>query len=136
MASFDDLAALAGWGEDVQEERWSDINCQLPEMAREMLDGTRLIAQPMVGGPFMAWIQLGCEPAQALLDEWENAWTDVFAAQLAHLPRPEWLKVVQMAGLKNAPMVPNVTVMQYDMIVAAVLSAANVLQLIDQLVAV
>ncbi|RYF03520.1 MAG: hypothetical protein EOO40_12130 [Deltaproteobacteria bacterium] len=77
-----------------------------------MPDGTRLIAQAMVGGLFMAWVKLGCEPAQGLLDEWEEAWTETFAAQFAHLPRPEWLKVVQMAGLQNASMVPGVTVLQ------------------------
>lgn len=109
-ASFDDLAALAGWDEDAQEERWSKVGCQLPEMAREMLGGTRLIAQPMVGGLFMAWIQLGCELAQALLDEWENAWTEAFAAQFAHLSRPEWLQVVREAGLRNIPAVPGMTV--------------------------
>lgn len=91
-ASFDDLAALAEWDEDAQEERWSELRHQLPKMAHEMQDGTRLIAQPMVGGLFMAWLQMGCEPAQGLLDEWEEAWTETFAAQFAHPPRPStWL---------------------------------------------
>jgi len=67
------LAALAGWDEDAQEERWSEMGCQLPEMAREMPDGTRLIPQAMVRGLFMAWLEMGCGPAQTLLDEWENA---------------------------------------------------------------
>lgn len=82
---------------------------QLPEMVHELPDGTRLIAQPMVGGLFMAWLEMGCEPAEALLDEWEDAWTEAFATQFAHLPRPEWLKVVQAARLQNVPMVPGVT---------------------------
>lgn len=102
-ASFEDLASLAEWDEDAQEERWSEIRHQLPEMAHETLDGTRLIAQPMVGGLFMAWLRMGCEPAQELLDEWEEAWTEVFAAQFAHLPRPEWLAVMRAANLQNVP---------------------------------
>jgi len=99
--SFADLAALAEWGDDAQEERWSQMRHQLPEMEHETSDGTRLIAQPMVGGLFMAWLQMGCEPAQALLDDWESAWTETFSAQFAHLPRPEWLQVVREAGLRN-----------------------------------
>ncbi|MGI4795012.1 MAG: multicopper oxidase domain-containing protein [Janthinobacterium lividum] len=108
-ASLEDLAALAEWNEDARKRRWSEIHHQLPELAHEMPDGTRLIAQSMVGGLFMAWLQLGCEPAQALLDEWEKAWTEAFAAQFAHLPRPEWLAVMRTANLRNVPIVPGVT---------------------------
>lgn len=91
MASFDDLASLAEWDEGVRRERWGQIRRQLPEMVHKVPDGTLLVAEPIVGGLFLAWVRLGYGNAQALLDEWQNAWSTVFVAQFAHLSRPEWL---------------------------------------------
>lgn len=111
-AWFDDLASLAEWDEDVRRERWGQIRRPLPDMVHEAPDGTFLVVEPMVGGLFLAWMRLGYGNAQALLDEWQNAWSTVFVVQFAHLSRTERLQAVQAAELQNVPMVPGVTMMQ------------------------
>ena len=108
-ASFDDLAALAEFDRD---EWATKLRADVPDMLHTAPDGTLLLAEPMVGGMFQAWVWMGYEAAQELLDDWTAAWSELFAASCAHLSRDEWLAVVREAGLRNVPHVPGVTVVQ------------------------
>ena len=68
-ASFDDLASMAEWDEDTRQDRWNHMHRGVPDMVHETPDGTLLIAAPMVGGVFQAWVWIGCEAAQTLLED-------------------------------------------------------------------
>lgn len=109
-ASFDDLAALANM-DSLDCDRWMNtMRRDVPDMVHVAQDGTRLVAEPMVGGLFFAWVQMGADRAQELLDAWTDAWSLVFVDQWGHLPRAEWLRVVNEAGLRNTPNVQGHTI--------------------------
>ena len=108
-ASFHDLMTLAEM-DDVDQPRWLDkLRQELPDMVHDLPDGTVILAEPMVGGMFLALHMMGLEDMQEMRDEWTEAWMELFAIQLAEMPGDTWEQAVCAAELRNIPMVPGMT---------------------------
>jgi len=111
-ASFHDLMALAEMDE-LDQPRWLDkLRQELPDMVHDLPDGTVILAEPMVGGMFMALDMMGLEDMQDMRDEWTEAWMEVFAIQLTKLPGDTWQQAVCEAELRNVPNVRGRTMLQ------------------------
>ncbi|MGI4800796.1 MAG: hypothetical protein ACRYF2_17470 [Janthinobacterium lividum] len=106
-ASFHDLMTLAEM-DDADQPRWLDkLREELPDMVHDLPDGTVIVAEPMVGGMFLALGAMGLDDMQDALDDWTEAWMEVFAIQLAGLPGDTWRQAVCEAELRNATIVPG-----------------------------
>lgn len=102
-ASFRDLMTLAEMDE-IDQPRWlNKLRQELPEMVHDLPDGTLILAEPMVGGMFLALDMMGLDDMQEALDAWTEAWMEVFAIQLARLPGDTWRQAVREAELRNVP---------------------------------
>ncbi len=112
FAAFDDLVPIADADEAARAHWLEMLRANVSDELHELPDGTLLLSEPMVGGLFLAWVEMGCEPAQALLDQWHDAWTEVFAMLHSHLSRSAFLTLANEAAFRNVPHVPGVTVMQ------------------------
>ncbi len=77
-----------------------------------MPDGTVLLAEPMVGGMFLALDMIGLDGMRDAHDEWTEAWMELFAIQLAEMPDETWQQAVREAELRNVPNVRGRTVLQ------------------------
>ena len=108
-ASFHDLMTLAEMNEADQPRWLNKLRFELPGMVHDLPDGTVIVAEPMVGGMFLALDMMGLENMQEMRDEWTEAWMDLFAIQLAEMPGDTWQQAVCEAELRNVPMVPGVT---------------------------
>lgn len=103
---------LAGMDE-LDQHRWLDkLRQELPDMVHNLPDGTVIVAEPMVGGMFMALDMMGLEDMQDMRDEWTNAWMELFAIQLAEMPDDMWEQAVREAELRNVSNVRGKTVLQ------------------------
>ena len=58
-ASWADLMDLAEMDDDMRTHWWKEMSGEVPDMLYELPDGARLIAEPMVGGMFQAWVWMG-----------------------------------------------------------------------------
>ena len=111
-ASFRDLMTLAEMDE-ADQPRWLDkLRQELPDMVHDLPDGTVILAEPMVGGMFMALDMMGWEEMQDMRDDWTEAWMELFALQLAKMPGDTWEQAVCEAELRNVPNVRGRTVLQ------------------------
>ena len=111
-ASFHDLMTLAGMDE-LDQHRWLDkLRQELPDMVHDLPDGTVIVAEPMVGGMFMALDMMGLEDMLDMRDVWTDAWMELFAIQLAEMPDGMWEQAVREAELRNVPNVRGKTVLQ------------------------
>jgi len=111
-ASFHDLMTLAGMDE-FDQPRWLDkLRQELPDMVHDLPDGTVIMAEPMVGGMFLALDMMGLEDMQEMRDEWTEAWMELFAIQLSEMPGNKWQQAVREAELRNVPNVRGKTVLQ------------------------
>ena len=100
-ASFHDLMTLAGMDE-VDQPRWlGKLRQELPDMVHDLADGTVIMAEPMVGGMFLALDMMGLEDMQEMRNEWTEAWMELFAIQLAEMPGDMWKQAVREAELRN-----------------------------------
>jgi len=111
-ASFHDLMTLAEMDE-ADQPRWLDkLRQELPDMVHDLPDGTVILAEPMVGGMFLALDAKGLDDMQDLLEGWTEAWMELFALQLAKMPGDTWEQAVCEAELRNVPNVRGRTVLQ------------------------
>ena len=111
-ASFHDLMTLAEMDE-ADQPRWLDkLRKELPDMVHDLPDGTVIVAEPMVGGMFLALDMMGLEDMQDMRDDWTEAWMGLFAIQLAEMPGDTWEQAVREAELRNVPNVRGRTVLQ------------------------
>jgi len=111
-ASFHDLMTLAGMDE-VDQPRWlGKLRQELPDMVHDLADGTVIMAEPMVGGMFLALDMMGLEDMQEMRDEWTEAWMELFAIQLAEMPGDMWKQAVREAELRNVPNMRGKVVLQ------------------------
>jgi len=111
-ASFHDLMTLAGM-DALDQHQWLDkLRQELPDMVHNLPDGTVIVAEPMVGGMFMALDMMGLDDMQDMRDEWTDAWMELFAIQLAEMPDDMWEQAVREAELRNVPNMRGKTVLQ------------------------
>jgi len=111
-ASFHDLMTLAGM-DVLDQHQWLDkLRQELPDMVHNLPDGTVIVAEPMVGGMFMALDMMGLDDMQDMRDEWTDAWMELFAIQLAEMPDDMWEQAVREAELRNVPNMRGKTVLQ------------------------
>lgn len=111
-ASFHDLMTLAEMDE-ADQLRWLDkLSQELPDMVHNLPDGTVIVAEPMVGGMFLALDMMGLDDMQDALDGWTEAWMKLFAIQLAELPGDTWRQAVCEAELRNVPNMRGKTVLR------------------------
>ena len=111
-ASFHDLMALAEMDE-ADQPRWLDkLRQELPDMVHDLPDGTVILAEPMVGGMFLALDMMGLEDMLQMRDDWTEAWMELFVIQLTEMPGDTWKQAVHEAELRNVPNVRGMTVLQ------------------------
>ena len=111
-ASFHDLMTLAEMDE-ADQPRWLDkLRQELPDMVHSLPDGTVILAEPMVGGMFLAFDMMGMDDMLHMRDEWTEAWMELFAIQLSEIPGDAWQQAVREAELRNVPNVRGRTVLQ------------------------
>ena len=61
--------------DEVEQPRWLDkLRQELPDMVHDLPDGTVILAEPMVGGMFLALDMMGLENMQEMRDDWTEAW--------------------------------------------------------------
>ena len=111
-ASFHDLMTLAEMDEADQPRWLGKLREELPDMVHDLPDGTVIVAEPMVGGMFLALDMMGLEDMQDMRDDWTEAWMELFAIQLAEMPGDTWEQAVREAELRNVPNVRGRTVLQ------------------------
>ena len=111
-ASFHDLMTLAEMDEADQPRWLGKLREELPDMVHDLPDGTVIVAEPMVGGMFLALDMMGLEDMQDMRDDWTEAWMELFAIQLAEMPGDTWEQAVREAELRNVPNVRENTVLQ------------------------
>ena len=111
-ASFHDLMTLAGMDE-LDQHRWLDkLRQELPDMVHDLPDGTVILAEPMVGGMFLALDMMGLEDMLQMRDDWTEAWMELFVIQLTEMPGDTWTQAVHEAELRNVQNVRGMTVLQ------------------------
>lgn len=111
-ASFHDLMTLAEMDEADQPRWLNKLRQELPDMVHGLPDGTVIVAEPMVGGMFLALDAIGWDDMQDVLDGYTDAWMDLFAIELAKMPGDTWEEAVREAELRNIPNVRGRMVLQ------------------------